>query len=258
MSSQCADALWGDEPGSTEAVSALAADFSAMLDIAPDALVAAIEKAKVVAAADLSIAPLAKPAEKRALEAASTRLRAEGNRVLVSGVSDMRDVAASASPGQMTSMALETLYQGLSFTHAMAFMRNRRDKEYTCKMGFGDGVQAMMPEMRFNDSYEPNVFHAALNSDRVIFIENARDPKFAAKLPAWWKKTLFGARSFVILPLCANGQAVGFMYGDWDASFPAIQLSPAEFGLMNDLRALVMKTVERRRLGEVAALGRVS
>ncbi|MCC6072450.1 HDOD domain-containing protein [Massilia sp. GCM10020059] len=258
MSSQCADALWGDEPGSFDAVSALAADFSAMLGIAPDTLVAAIEKAKVAAAADLSIAPLAKPAEKRALEAASTRMRAEGNRVLVSGVSDMRDVAASASPGQMTSMALETLYQGLSFTHAMAFMRNRRDKEYTCKMGFGDGVQAMMPDMRFNDSYEPNVFHAALNSDRVIFIENARDSKFAAKLPGWWKKTLSGARSFVILPLCANGQAVGFMYGDWDASFPAIQLSPAEFGLMNDLRALVMKAVERRRLGEIAALGRVS
>ena len=258
MSSQCADALWGDEPGSAEVVSALAADFSAMLAIAPDAIAAAIAKAKVAAAADLSIAPLAKPAEKRAQAAASTRMRAEGNRILLSGVSDMRDVSRSASPGQMTSMALETLYQGLSFTHAMAFMRHRRDREYTCKMGFGDGVQAMMPEMRFNDSYEANVFHAALNSDRVIFIENARDPKFAAKLPSWWKKTLQGARSFVILPLCANGQAVGFLYGDWDESFPAIQLSPAEFSLMNDLRALVMKSVERRRQGEIAALGRVN
>ena len=258
MSSQCADALWGDEPGSADVVSALASDFSAMLAIAPDTLVAAIGKAKVAAAADLSIAPLAKPAEKRAQAAASTRMRAEGNRILVSGVSDMRDVSQSASPGQMTSMALETLYQGLSFTHAMAFMRNRRDREYTCKMGFGDGVQAMMPEMRFNDSYEANVFHAALNSDRVIFIENARDPKFAAKLPAWWKKTLSGARSFVILPLCANGQAVGFLYGDWDESFPAIHLSAAEFALMNDLRALVLKSVERRRQGEIAALGRVN
>ena len=258
MSSQCADALWGDEPDSAEVVGALAADFSAMLAIAPDTIVAGIAKAKVAAAADLSIAPLAKPAEKRAKAAASTRMRAEGNRVLVSGVSDMRDVSQSASPGQMTSMALETLYQGLSFTHAMAFMRNRRDREYTCKMGFGDGVQAMLPDMRFDDSYEANVFHAALNSDRVIFIENARDPKFAAKLPTWWKKTLSGARSFVILPLCANGQAVGFLYGDWDESFPAIQLSAAEFSLMNDLRAFVMKSVERRRQGEVAALGRVN
>ena len=140
----------------------------------------------------------------------------------------------------------------------MAADDNSIDDAIRNPLGFGDGVQAMMPEMRFDDSYEPNVFHAALNSDRVIFIENARDPKFAAKLPAWWKKTLSGARSFVVLPLCANGQAVGFMYGDWDSSFPAIQLSPAEFALMNDLRALVMKAVERRRLGEVAALGRVS
>ena len=97
-----------------------------------------------------------------------------------------------------------------------------------------------MPELRFSDAYEPNVFHAALNSDRVIFIENARDPKFAAKLPAWWKAALPDARSFVILPLCTNGQPVGFMYGDWDDTFPAIQLSPAEFSLMNDLRGLVV------------------
>ena len=258
MSSRCAEALWDDEPDSAEAVATLAADFSAMLGFSPDRIAAAIDKAKAAAASDLSIAPLAKPAEKRARAAASTRLRAEGNRILVSGVADMRDVVATASPGQMTSMALETLYQGLSFSHAMAFMRNRRDQQYSCKMGFGDRVQALIPEMRFNDAYEPNVFHAALNSDRVIFIENARDPKFAAKLPAWWKNTLSSARSFVILPLCTNGQAVGFLYGDWDDTFPAIELSPTEFSLMNDLRGLVVKSAERRHQADLAPAGKIS
>jgi hypothetical protein len=46
------------------------------------------------AAADLSIAPLAKPAEKRAKALAATRMRAAGNKILISGVSDMRDVLA--------------------------------------------------------------------------------------------------------------------------------------------------------------------
>jgi len=107
--------------------------------------------------------------------------------------------------------------------------------------------------MIFDDAYEPNVFHAALNSDRVIFIENARDPKFAAKLPVWWKSSLSDARSFVILPLCTNGQPAGFIYGDWDQSFPAIQLNQTEFSLLNDLRALVVRTVERRQQIEVVA-----
>lgn len=253
MSSQCADSLWHDDEAGAAAVRALAASFSGMLGVAPDHIMVAIEKAKMVAAADLSIAPLAKPAEKRARALASTRMRAEGNKILISGVSDMRDMVATASPGQMMSMALETVYQGLTFSRAVAFLRNRRDNKYAARIGFGEGIQELIPNMAFDEAYEPNVFHAALNSDRVIFIENAKDPKFAAKLPLWWKASLSDARSFVILPLCTNGQPAGFIYGDWDESFPPIQLNQTEFSLLNDLRALVVKTVERRQQIEVVA-----
>jgi transcriptional regulator with GAF, ATPase, and Fis domain len=168
----------------------------------------------------------------------------------------MRDFVAAASPGQMVSMALETVFQGLTFSRAVAFLRNRREHNYVAKMGFGDGVRDLLPAMSFADAYEPNVFHAALNSDRVIFIENARDPKFAAKLPAWWKSTLSEARSFVILPLCTNGQPAGFIYGDWDDSFPPIALSQTEFTLLNDVRALVVRVVERRKQVELVSAGR--
>jgi HD-like signal output (HDOD) protein len=256
MSSQCADSMWDDDEAGTVAVRALASSYSAMLGVEPDGIMVAIEKAKVLAAADLSIAPLAKPAEKRAKALASTRMRAEGNKVLISGVSDMRDVVATASPGQMMSMALETVYQGLTFSRAVAFLRNRRENKYIAKMGFGENVKALIPEMVFEDTYEPNVFHASLNSDRVIFIENAKDPKFAAKLPQWWKSSLADARSFVILPLCTNGQPAGFIYGDWDETFPSIQLNQTEFSLLNDLRALVVKSVERRAQAELAAIAK--
>jgi hypothetical protein len=57
----------------------------------------------------------------------------------------------------------------------------------------------------------------------------------------------------VILPLCTGGQPAGFIYGDWDDTFPSIQLNQTEFSLLNDLRALVVKTVERRHQIEVAA-----
>jgi HD-like signal output (HDOD) protein len=246
MASACADSLWNDDADGAARVRELAASFSSMLGVEADHLLVAIEKARVAAAADLSIAPLSKPVERRARALASTRKRAEGNNILISGVADMRDVVASASPGQMVSMALETVFQGLTFSRAVAFLRNRRDGKYAAKMGFGEGVRELLPLMTFDDAYEPNVFHAALSSDRVIFIENARDAKFAAKLPKWWKSSLLDARSFIILPLCAHGQPAGFIYGDWDESFPAIQLNQTEFALMNDLRALVVRNVERR------------
>jgi HD-like signal output (HDOD) protein len=252
MSSQCAESLWHDDAASAETVRALAGGYSAMLGLAPASLMVAIDKAKVAAAADLSLAPLAKPAEKRARAAAATRKRAEGNKLLVSGVSDMRGMAATASPAQMLSVALESVYQGLTFSRAVAFLRNRREHRYGAIMGFGVGVKGLMEQMGFDEAYEPNVFHAALASDRVIFIENAHDPKFAAKLPDWWKRTLSNARSFLILPICANGQPAGFIYGDWDHSFPPIQLQQAEFALLNDLRALMVRTVENRQHNDTA------
>jgi len=246
MSSRCADSLWHDDEAGAARVKELTEAYSAMLGVEPASLMSAIEQAKVVAAEDLSIAPLSRPAERRAKALASTRMRAEGNKILLSGLADMRDVLDTASPGQMVQMALETVYKGLDFSHAVAFVRNRKDNRYAAKICFGDAIKDKLPEMSFDDAYEPNVFHAALNSDRVIFIENAHDPKFATKLPQWWKGSLSDARSFVILPLSANGQPAGFLYGDWDDSFPPIQLSQTEFSLLNDLRALVVKTVERR------------
>jgi HD-like signal output (HDOD) protein len=247
MSTRCADSLWQDDAAGAVTLRALASSFSPMLGVAPDDIVAAIDHARAAAAANLSICPLAKPAEKRARAMASIRLRAEGNKVLLAGVSDMQDVVAIASPNQMMSMALETVYQGLSLSRAVAFLRNRREARYFAKMGLGEDVTALLPALAFGDAYQPTVFHAALGSDRVIFIANARDPGFAAKLPAWWTASLSNARSFVVLPLCANGQPIGFIYGDWDESFPSIELNQTEFALLNDLRALMVRTVVRRQ-----------
>lgn len=253
MSSQCAEALWHDDEAGAARVLELAQGFSAMLGVEPDALMLSIEKAKVAASNDLSIAPLTKPQERRAQTLASSRKRDEGHKVLSAGVADMRDFVNAATPGQMMSMALETVYQGLSFSRACAFMRSPREKRYIAKMGFGDGVRELLPAMQFDDVYEANVFHAALNNDRVIFIENARDPKFAAKLPQWWKDSLQDATSFVILPVCSDGKPVGFIYGDWDASYPAIALNETEFGLLNNVRGLVARCVDRRRQIELVA-----
>ncbi|MEW6020581.1 MAG: HDOD domain-containing protein [Pseudomonadota bacterium] len=254
MSTRCANSLWNDDAAGAEQVRELATAFAPLLGVEPDQILGAVDKAKVEAAGDLSIAPLANPPEKRAKVDAVQRKREAGNRILMSGVADMRDAGPNVSAGQMTAMALETMFKGLSFTRAFAFLRNRREGKYLAKMGLGDGAKGLLPNLVFDDAYEANVFHAALASDRVIFIENARDPKFAAKLPGWWRGTLSQARCFVVIPLCMHGQPVGFIYGDWDDTFPSVHLSQGEFALLNDLRALVVRTVERRAHPEVAAV----
>ncbi|QJE03552.1 HDOD domain-containing protein [Massilia forsythiae] len=254
MSTRCAESLWNDDEAGAERVRELAAGFAPLLGVAPDGILGAVEKARLEAAADLSIAPLAQSSEKRALETknGAARLREAGNKILADGVADMRDAAAGATPGQMMSMALETAYRGLSFTRAFGFLRNRRDGRYSARIGLGEGAKAMLPRLTFGDAFQSDVFFAALGSDHVIFIENARDPKFAAKLPGWWKGTLAEGRCFVIIPLCTHGEPVGFLYGDWDESFPSVFLNQAEFALLNELRALVVGTVDRRQAAETA------
>jgi hypothetical protein len=46
---------------------------------------------------------------------------------------------------------------------------------------------------------------------------------------------------------------VGFIYGDWDDRFPSVYLSQTEFALLNELRGLVVKSVERRQPAEAVA-----
>lgn len=253
LSSQCAEALWHDDDAGAERVRELADGFAPMLGIAPDRMLLALDKARLRAAADLSIAPLSRPAEKRTHAVSTARQRAAGHKLLASGVADMRGALTNASPAQMVSMALETIFKGLSFSRSVAFLRDRRHKKYVAKLGFGEGATELLPHMTFDEAYEPDVFHAALGSDRVIFIENARDPKFASKLPGWWKAALPDARAFVVIPICSNGQPNGFLYGDWDDSFPAVLVSQAEFGLLNELRALLVQSIERRQQLDLAA-----
>jgi len=251
LARRCAESLWHDSEEGAAEVRRVTASYAPMLGLDPELAAGAIARARESAAADLAIAPLSKPAERRAKEMARLRQRAAGNRILQTGLAEMRDMADNASPGQMVSIALETVYKGLDFSRAVAFVRNRRENRYAARMCFGESLREHLDDMSFEDSYQPNVFHAALSSDRVIFIENARDPKFAAKLPQWWKSTLAEARSFVILPLTSHGQPAGFLYGDWDETFPPIDLSQPEFALLNDMRALVVRSVERRHQRDV-------
>jgi GAF domain-containing protein len=216
----------------------------------------AIGKAREHAIADLSVAPFARAAQQRyGSPEMRTRIRARDDLLLASGIADMRDVAASARPDQMLSMALETIFQGLGFARTVAFLRTPDGASYSARIGFGPGVRPLLTRLSFEARYHSDAFHAALRHDRVVFIENAHDPEFGARLPAWWKVSLGSARSFVVIPLCAGGEALGLLYGDWNDEMYQMPLNRSQFAHLNDLRALVVSVLTRRQLAEASAAG---
>jgi HD-like signal output (HDOD) protein len=273
LSSRCADAICNDEP-SEEKLAQLTAGYAEMLGMEPGQLAAAVSTAQRVAAAEdpgLVRRPKTVVPEQPAAatsDAASSQANpgtrpqrgkpADAAQMLADGVADIRDAVQSASTGQLMSMGLETVYQGLGFSRAIAFLRNQEQGRYTARMCLGDGVQELMPRLIFGDAYQPDVFHAALANDKMIFVENALDASFVSKVPRWWKEALPSVRSFMVLPLTVNRQPVGFIYGDWDIAAPQARIEQAEVMPLNELRLLIVRAIEHRRQMEPAWARRMS
>jgi HD-like signal output (HDOD) protein len=255
LSSRCANALSAGEAASSKELSGLADGYAEMLGLDVSQVLTAVENAQRTAADEDSVVvrPTKRAEDVKLLEPQQRSGKpADAAMLLTRGVADLRGASRSASIslGQLMAMALETVYQGLGFSRAIVFLRNQEQSQYAARVYFGDGIQELLPRLVFDDAYQPDVFHAALANDKMIFVENARDPSFISKLPRWWKDALPIARSFMVLPLTVNHQAVGCIYGDWDMSVPPAKIEPAEIVPLNELRSLVLRALEQRRQAE--------
>lgn len=252
LSSRCAGALHDNRSSVQAELVQLAGDYSEMLGLEASDVVAAVDTAKQTAAEeDVVVMRLMKRNDLGTdnPEAVPMGKPADAATILTRGVTDLRGAMESANVGQLMSMALETVYQGLGFTRAIIFLRNSDKANYAAHMGFGEGAQELLPRLVFDDAYQPDVFHAALANDKMILVENARDPGFVNKVPRWWKEALPMVRSFMVLPLSINRNPVGFIYGDWGMIKPEARVEQAEIVPLNELRTLVVRAMEQRRLG---------
>jgi HD-like signal output (HDOD) protein len=249
MSTRCASVI-REEGGATDgaALSTLAGDYADMLGVDVSSMLVAVRSGAQTAEEESVF--MMRPA--KAAEAGRKAVQQPGKptdaaAILARGVTDMRDAAPGTSTGQLMTMGLETVYQGLGFSRAIVFLHSYERAKYVARMYFGEGTQDLLPRLIFDDAYQPDVFHAALANDKMIFVENAQDPAFLGKLPGWWRDSLSTARSFMVLPLTINRRPIGFVYGDWDQLLPPSKIDPAEVVHLNELRVLVVRAVERRR-----------
>ena len=253
--STCCSAILCGEGGDPNDIPAIVDAYADMLGMERDVILAAIDMARQSARDEAAILPRAEVLTADALPAASdpaataVALRpADATLILTRGVADMRNLSPGAMISQLATMALETIYQGLGMSRTIAFLRDPARAEYVGRMCFGDDTHKLMPYLTFGDAYRPDVFHAALAHDRMVFVNNAQDPSFNSKLPRWWRDVVpQTVHSFLILPLTINRQPVGFLYGDWDGETAIAGLNPSETVQLDELRALIVKGLEQRR-----------
>lgn len=259
MSSSCARVLCNDDPAADSEISKIAGSYAEMLGLNVEQVMAAVETAKSTANDEAVFRSPGKALGTVSLSvalapAAAPRPGKPDNAVelLGRGVADMKGAANAATTVQIISMALETVFKGLGFSRSVAFFRSSSESKYLARLCFGEGMQDMLPKLAFADAYQPDVFHAALANDKMIFVENAKNPAFTSKLPRWWKDALPTTRGFMILPLTVNRKAVGFIYGDWDESLPLFKIGATEVPALDEIRAIVVQSIFEREKKELS------
>lgn len=256
LASRCAAELCSTDEPDSDAIRQLAEDYADMLGVDASHMLSAVEAAqKTAAEEDSALVRSAKPTrrpepvpdEQPPSAPAASGKPLNAVMVLTRGVADMREALQTVNMGQLITMALETVYQGLGCGRTIAFLHDQDASHYAARKGLGENVQELLPRLAFPDAYQPDVFHAAVATGKMIFVENALDPNFASKVPRWWKNNLLDVRSFMVLPLTMHRKPVGLIYGDWDLSTSNVKIKPEEIIPLDELRSLVTKAIEHRR-----------
>jgi serine/threonine protein kinase len=145
---------------------------------------------------------------------------------------------------QIFNVVIETIYRAFAYEHVILALHDRNKKEYCAKMGFGSNVEKIIMQFHFPAKFSSNVFHAAINNDADLYIEDATDKKIRGNIPEWHKQ-LLKSGSFFIFPLVVNQRPLGLIYADHTKP-NGVSLSKKELNLVKTLRNQLILAIKSR------------
>jgi hypothetical protein len=114
-------------------------------------------------------------------------------------------------------------------------VRDARSNTMCGRFGFGPEVGELAKQLRFSLAAQPdNVFNVATARGVDVLISDVDDPKIAARVPAWYRKSV-AARTFVLFPLTIKGRPVAMIYADKDRA-GELCISEQELAMLRTLR----------------------
>ena len=133
----------------------------------------------------------------------------------------VQEIAVTMANGNVKSqevlgLVLEALYRGMKFKRVIGCLRDSGRGLYRCRAALGADRADMLMRFELAFTYSADLFHAALAHGTDVHISDATEEKVLTRLPGWYRRLLPHARSFVLLPLVANKQTLGFIYADRD------------------------------------------
>ncbi|MYN07143.1 HDOD domain-containing protein [Pseudoduganella aquatica] len=160
---------------------------------------------------------------------------------LLAGVQEVAQMRAAGrcKVNEVIQAVLETLYRSMGFRYATVCLKDARAGTFRARIAFGEKHAARMAEFAFPMAPGSDLFHLAMQNDADLMIADASTPKIRDLLPAWHRKLLPDARSFIVLPLVVQGVQLGLFYAD--RSEPAPEgVPPDETSLIRALKGQVL------------------
>ncbi|MCP5229106.1 serine/threonine protein kinase [Accumulibacter sp.] len=166
---------------------------------------------------------------------ASASPPASGEAILMAGIQDVSNALISEFKlNDVLRIILETIYRAKGFKNVILCIRDARSNSMLGRFGFGPDAPAIAKRFRFSLVFSADIFHAALANGVDILISDTRDPKIAARIPAWFRKAVT-AETFVLFPLCVRGNALALIYADRQHA-GEIVIAEQELSLLRSLR----------------------
>ncbi len=171
---------------------------------------------------------------------------ANSRELILSRLQDVTDLIAQGQGLTATlRTALECLHTGFGYSRSILLLRDARTPRIRARLWCGDVTQAQASQLEFDIGAAGDLFAAAVRRGSDLQIQNARDPKIALRLPAYFTEACPRAASFILLPIVSGESPIACILAGRDV--PETEpISSEDISLLRAVRGqiiLAMKTV---------------
>lgn len=165
--------------------------------------------------------------------------------ILGAGIQDVTtSLVGDYNLNDVLQMVLETIYRGMGFERAIFLIRDNKQNAMAARIGFGRGVEAVIPRFRFPLSFAADVFHLSISKGADILIEDTRAQNIAEKIPDWYRSSV-NAPCFMLLPVMVKDKAIGLFYADMPEA-NGLNISKQQLSLLRTLRNQAVLAIKQK------------
>ncbi len=138
----------------------------------------------------------------------------EQKKILSSGTEEViLAMTKSYDLNSLIMMVLETIYRGLDLSRIIFCIHDVKKGAMIARSGFGEDVETLRRQFRFKPRRGRDLFNQAVSRGTDIIVDDARDPRFKDRQPAWFRR-IADPKVVLLYPVIVRNFPAGLFYGD--------------------------------------------